>query len=126
MEDVDFSGAQLRWVEFRRLALDKVLFPLDKDHVIIRNYSAFLNYAVEKLKDASSTPERVLAGRLQERMKWLAPGNSIGIINRLDFLESPGLKRTEGKEMLALFDSLLAAAEQVVGPEPPPASFSSN
>jgi uncharacterized protein YjbI with pentapeptide repeats len=114
MEDVDFSDAQLRWVEFRRLALENVRFPSDKDHVIIRNYPAFLSCAVEKFKDARSLPERVLAMGFKHRLKWIAPGESIGVINRLHILEGPG-----GKETLALFDSLVAdAAEQVVGREP--------
>lgn len=105
MEDVDFSGAQLRWVAFRRLNLDGVVFPSDENHVIIRHYPAFLDYALDHLQGESSLPDRILYAVFTNAKKWLAPGQSIGVINRLDLVEGAG-----GRDTLVRLDYLLANA----------------
>jgi uncharacterized protein YjbI with pentapeptide repeats len=103
MEKVDFSGAQLRWVEFRRLDLETVVFPSDNDHIVIPNYRTFLDHALRELQGSSSLPDRVLFSQLQMEQKWLGPRRSTGILNRLDFLESP-----EGHEVISRLHQLLA------------------
>jgi uncharacterized protein YjbI with pentapeptide repeats len=103
MEKVDFSEAQLRWVQFRRLNLEAVVFPSDEDHIIIPNYRAFLDYVLRELKGASSRPDRVLFCLLQLEQKWLGPRRSTGILNRLNFLEDP-----EGNEIISRLNRLLA------------------
>ena len=105
MEKVDFSGAQLRWVQFRRLDLETVVFPSDDDHIIIPNYRAFLDYALRELQGASSLPDRVLFSVLQMERKWLGPRRSTGMLNRLDFLDRP-----EGNEVISRLRQLLANA----------------
>jgi uncharacterized protein YjbI with pentapeptide repeats len=42
MIDVDFTGASLRDVGFRGLVLDRVRFPKDDDHIVIRNFASSL------------------------------------------------------------------------------------
>jgi len=103
MENVDLSGAQLRWVEFRRLDLETTVLPSDEDHIIIPNYPAFLDYALRELQGATSLPDRVLLTRFQMSKKWLAPRRRVGIFNRLDFLERP-----EGNETISRLTYLLA------------------
>jgi uncharacterized protein YjbI with pentapeptide repeats len=104
MEDVDFSGAQLRWVQFRGLDLGTVVLPSDEDHIIISNYPAFLDYALRELEGATNLPDKVLFVRLQSERKWLGPRRTTGVLNRLDFLERP-----EGNEVLARLNDLLAS-----------------
>jgi pentapeptide repeat protein len=38
MEDVDFTQAQLRWVDFRRLDLERVRLPSTPGHLIVTGY----------------------------------------------------------------------------------------
>lgn len=102
MENVDFSGAQLRWVQFRRLDLTTVVLPSDEDHIIIRNYPSFLDYALRELHGATSLADRVLCAVLQSDRKWLAPRRTVGVLNRLDFLESP-----HGDEIVSRLTDLL-------------------
>lgn len=101
MENVDFSGAQLRWVEFRRLDLDSVIFPTDEDHLIIPDYPAFLDYALRELQEPRSHADKVLLVRFQLEKKWLGARRTTGVLNRLDFLECPG-----GDEGISRLDEL--------------------
>ncbi len=101
MENVDFSGAQLRWVEFRRLDLDSVIFPTDEDHIIIPNYPAFLDYALRELQGSKSHADKVLFVQLQSEKKWLGTRRTTGVFNRLDFLEYP-----EGSEAISRLKEL--------------------
>jgi fluoroquinolone resistance protein len=89
MENVDFRAAQLRWVEFRRLDLDSVIFPTDEDHIIIPDYPKFLDYALRQLQESKSHADKVLLVRLQSEKKWLGPRRTTGVFNRRDFLEYP-------------------------------------
>jgi uncharacterized protein YjbI with pentapeptide repeats len=92
MEDVDFSKAQLRWVEFRHLDLDRVRFPEDDNHILLKNYGCVLRKALIAAKKSRHPSSRGFAAVLQNRLKWIGPKQGIGIINRLDFRDSGGLE----------------------------------
>ena len=87
MEDVDFSQAQLRWVAFRRLNLDRVRLPESRDHLILKNYPCVLRKALAAVKDDESLHGRGLSRVLANYLKWAGPNQQVGVLNRLNFLE---------------------------------------
>ncbi|HXT40688.1 MAG TPA: pentapeptide repeat-containing protein [Candidatus Angelobacter sp.] len=87
MEDVDFSGAELHWVDFRKLDLDTVRFPHDKDHLVLDNYVEFLKEAVFELKGASEVGLRQLRAVLEHNLKWVGSRQIRGVLRRNDFSE---------------------------------------
>jgi uncharacterized protein YjbI with pentapeptide repeats len=89
MEGVDFQGASLRWVEFRRLNLDRVRFPADSEHFVLPNYSETLDYALALLREDDVLSRRIRA-YLEFRRKWVGPKQMVGVFNRLDLLEAVG------------------------------------
>lgn len=109
MEDVDFSGAKLHWVEFRGLNLERVRFPEDEDHAIIRNYRCVLGRVLTALKADQSPYAGRLRAILELELKWLGPKQEIGILRRLDFRERWG---RQGEEFAL---RLFAQAERECG-----------
>lgn len=90
MEDVDFTKANLRWVEFRRLNLDRVRLPDDDNHIIVKHYRCVLERALSEVKGMESAPARAAGAILKHRLKWIGPSQGIGVFNRLDFREISG------------------------------------
>ena len=100
MEDVDFSGAKLHLVAFRKLDLDRVEFPKDKNHIVFDNYVEFLEKAVAELSGVSQVGLRQLHAVLVNYLKWIGPKQVRGVINRLDWKAYTGT--------LEKFDELVA------------------
>ena len=84
MEDVDFSQAELRWVEFRNLDLQKVMLPEDDRHVRLTHYRCVLEKAISACEAAG---QRGLRGYFESELKWCPPGREIGIFNKRDLQE---------------------------------------
>lgn len=105
MEDVDFSGATLRFVEFRRLNLDRVVLPTSPDHLIIRGYRCVLEHALRELEHDPSNQAKGLSGALAVEFKWTPPSRDVGIFHRDDLAEY-----TEGHPEFAV--SLLQGLER--------------
>lgn len=95
MEDVDFSAAQLRWVEFRHLDIDRVRLPKDDNHVVVRNYRCVLQKALAAARNSQHRSSRALVAVLENCLKWIGPKQQIGIFNRLDFRDSGGTEKEE-------------------------------
>jgi uncharacterized protein YjbI with pentapeptide repeats len=85
MVDVDFSDAELRMVEFRRLNLDRVKLPNDDDHLVIHAYRCVLERAVRVLEP--KLERRRLRAVLEHYLKWIGPQQLVGVFNRRDFVE---------------------------------------
>jgi uncharacterized protein YjbI with pentapeptide repeats len=90
MEDVDFSAATLRFVEFRRLDLNRVVLPTSPDHLVIRGYRCVLEQALRELKDDPSKKAIGLRGALGVEFKWASPSREVGIFHRDDLAEYTG------------------------------------
>jgi len=85
MEDVDFSQAELRMVEFRRLNLDRVKLPTSSDQLIVHHYRCVLERALRELQgDARWSGLRVV---MEHRLKWAGPRQEVGEFNRRDLVE---------------------------------------
>ncbi len=85
MEDVDFSQAELRMVEFRGLDLDQVALPEDENHLVLRHYRCVLEHALEGLRD--DTKWRGLRAIFENAHRWAGPRQEVGVFNQLDFIE---------------------------------------
>ncbi len=90
MEDVDFSDATLRFVEFRRLNLDRVTLPSNPDHIIIRSYRCVVEHALRELEKDQREMAKGLRGALAVEFKWTAPSRDVGVFHRLDLAEYTG------------------------------------
>ena len=65
MVNVDFTAAKLHDVGFRNLVLDRVRFPDDAEHVVIKNFAAAMDQAIAALsrEDDAARNERHDAGQ---------------------------------------------------------------
>jgi uncharacterized protein YjbI with pentapeptide repeats len=88
MEDVDFAAAELRMVEFRRLNLDRVMFPSSPDHIVVRHYRCVLRHAIGELEGVERW--KGLFTLFEHRLKWSGPRQDVGVFNRLDLREMRG------------------------------------
>jgi hypothetical protein len=88
MEEVDFSQAELRMVEFRHLDLVGVTFPQSSDHLIVHHYRCVLERAVYELQ--SDAKWRGLSAVMEHRLKWAGPRQQVGEFNRRDLVEMGG------------------------------------
>jgi uncharacterized protein YjbI with pentapeptide repeats len=90
MKGVDFSRARLRWTEFRGLDLDDVRFPVDEEHILIKNFPASLERLTKFFQARSDTGSKRLAAVLANKRKWLGPAQNVGLFNKTDLLEIAG------------------------------------
>jgi len=90
MRDIDFRNARLRYVEFRKLDLDKVLFPEGEDHIIIDDYPRTLDRIVTFLRARGEMPARKLAAYLAVLRKWAGNHQQRGVLNRSDMRDIAG------------------------------------
>jgi uncharacterized protein YjbI with pentapeptide repeats len=93
MLEVDFTEAELRMVEFRRLSLDRVAFPKDDHHLVVDHYRCVLERAVEELK---ALPDwGGLRADMEHRLKWVGPNQERGMFNLRDMAEAGGTREAD-------------------------------
>jgi uncharacterized protein YjbI with pentapeptide repeats len=86
MVNVDFSRAVFRDVEFRNLTLDRVRFPEDTEHLVIRDFPNVLDRLINALAHQGETA-RLLIAFLSAYRKWTVPG-ARGVLNKQDLAEA--------------------------------------
>lgn len=84
MEDVDFGDATLRFVEFRRLDLDRVTFPSSPDHLVVRAYRRTLDCALREVDRSDNAVGRRARALLEHRRKWSGPHQETGVFHKQD------------------------------------------
>jgi uncharacterized protein YjbI with pentapeptide repeats len=89
MQDVDFTKARFRGVEFRRLNLDSVRFPEAEGHLVVHNYRCVIERALDRLRADASMAGRLLRATLELRAKWIGPRQDVGVFALADF-DEPG------------------------------------
>jgi uncharacterized protein YjbI with pentapeptide repeats len=90
LDEVDFSAAILRWVEFRGLSLDHVtLPPEDQEHVVVRNYPHVVRSVVDRLADDHRPEVRRLRSRMQVELRRLDDDREVGLWHRDELGETP-------------------------------------
>jgi uncharacterized protein YjbI with pentapeptide repeats len=90
MANVDFSSAQLFWVTFRGLNLDKVKFPEDKEHIILEDYPRELDRLLKFLVNRSDSDSKALATYIRHQRKWTGPKQKRGVLNKKEIVEIGG------------------------------------
>jgi uncharacterized protein YjbI with pentapeptide repeats len=88
MQNVDFSRAQLKSVEFRGLDLDKVRFPADSKHIVLDDYPLALDRILNKLREQNDLASKTLAAYLGVYRKWVGQNQRRGVLNIDDVLEA--------------------------------------
>lgn len=106
MVNVDFTHASLRHVSFRGLTLDRVRFPNDADHIVIKDPGATVDRLVGILQQQGDSTSLKLAAFLNIGRKWLESSQAQKVINKRDLTEAVG---PTGLQMLL---KLLRAAPQ--------------
>jgi len=101
LEDCDFSHANFRWVQFRRIDLARAVLPDDPSLILLRNPMCVIDRALETLLNDKTEQAKALRGAFEYERKWLLSGQLVGIINRLDLAEhAPAGTAERGHELL--------------------------
>lgn len=87
MDHIDFSKARLRFVEFRRLKLDRVTFPHDSEHLVLTDYRRVLGRAIERLREFDEPTAKKLVFFLSGGFKWTLEDQAQGVLNMEDIKE---------------------------------------
>jgi hypothetical protein len=87
MDDIDFTKARLRFVDFRRLKLDRVKFPHDSDHLVLTDYPRALGRAIDRLRKSDDPTAERLVFFLSGRFKWTIEDQAQGVFNMEDIRE---------------------------------------
>jgi uncharacterized protein YjbI with pentapeptide repeats len=90
MINVDFSKAILRHVGFRRLNLDRVQFPENSNHIVIKNFGPVLDRMASTLQLQNNDLSRKIAAFIANRRKWVAQNQVQGVISLLDLEDVVG------------------------------------
>jgi uncharacterized protein YjbI with pentapeptide repeats len=110
MINVDFSRAQLHYVAFRGLTLDRVKLPEDRDHLVIRNVAETLDRMTAMLHAKRDPTATKLAAFLNIGRKWVPPNQTQKVINMKDLVETVG---EEGRDLLlGLLSSSVAPVQR--------------
>jgi uncharacterized protein YjbI with pentapeptide repeats len=89
MEDVDFSEAVFRFVDFRRLNLDRVTFPAAPGHIVVHHYPCVLQRALAALEGDDSLAGRLMRTLFGHQARWIGPDQQVGVFSLADF-DEPG------------------------------------
>ena len=98
MVNVDFSRARLRWTEFRNLNLDRVRFPEDDEHIVIRDFPETLVRLIAFFENHNDDASKGYVGLFEHVYKWKGANQRVGVLNKMDLREIGG---DEGLETVA-------------------------
>jgi uncharacterized protein YjbI with pentapeptide repeats len=90
MVNVDFSRAKLRDVSFRDLVLDRVQFPNDAEHIVIKNFASALDRMTDTFRQHEDAASKKLIAFIRLYRKWAVPNQAQGVININDLQEVVG------------------------------------
>jgi hypothetical protein len=104
IDGVDFTRAQLFFVEFRGLDLENIRFPEGDEHVVIDDYRTTLERILAALRGRRDDVSGRFATVLGHMRKWAGPNQRRGIIGKRD------LREMGGEAAVEYFCELLRAA----------------
>jgi uncharacterized protein YjbI with pentapeptide repeats len=87
MDHIDFTNARLRFVDFRKLKLDRVTFPHDSEHLVLTDYHRVLGRAIDRLRKSDDPTAKRLVFFLSGRFKWAIEDQAQGVFNMEDIRE---------------------------------------
>jgi uncharacterized protein YjbI with pentapeptide repeats len=90
MRGVDLRRARLKHVEFRGLDMSEVLWPEGADHLIVEDYPATLDRALQAIKGRNDLASKRLGVVLSMKRKWAGPRQKLGVLSKPDLIEAGG------------------------------------
>jgi uncharacterized protein YjbI with pentapeptide repeats len=106
LRDVDFSGADFEWTEFRGSTLDRVLPPpTDPEHVVVHHFWAVVHQALERLASETDEDYAPLRRRLGVELRNAEDGREFGVWHVIEI----GSTRVQQAKARALLEALDAA-----------------
>lgn len=81
MEDVDFSSATFRYVEFRGLDLKRVTLPANEKYMLVPNDAETSGFLVKMLVARGDRDSAEVAETLQRHHRWAEPGQEHVALN---------------------------------------------
>ncbi len=84
MTRVDFSRADLRYVEFRGLDMTTIVWPASDSHIVLRNYARTLDALVSHLSDRKDSASKSLLAIVEMLRKWRGSNQVVGVIHKED------------------------------------------
>jgi hypothetical protein len=82
MEDVDFTDAELLWVEFRNLAMNRIRWPQHPANETFEHYPCVLERAISALRTDGRPDALGIAGAFENELKWMHPERRTGVVHR--------------------------------------------
>jgi uncharacterized protein YjbI with pentapeptide repeats len=92
MVNVDFSQAALHDVSFRGLSLDRVKFPEDGHHIVIRDVAYTLARLSDQLKQQGDITAKRAIAFLNLGRRWVEPHQAQAVMNIDDMAETIGME----------------------------------
>ena len=89
MKDVSFADARFRYVEFRKLDMDNVVWPTAADHIIVQNYRATITCMAKRLEALGTTPGSLASKKMKFLLRWAGDHQRTGILEK-DSFSRPG------------------------------------
>ncbi|MDE2205940.1 MAG: pentapeptide repeat-containing protein [Armatimonadetes bacterium] len=90
MINVDLRKAKLRMCGFRKLNLDRVLFPEDDEHIILDQYPETVDRLLEQLAARTESGWLGVAGLLEWDQKCVGPRQRFGVWSKQDIVAEVG------------------------------------
>ena len=90
MKGVNMRRAKLKHVEFRGLDMGDVQWPEGDEHLVVENYTATLDRALDVLKGRTDIASKKLGVVLGMKRKWAGPNQRRGVLSKADLLEAGG------------------------------------
>jgi hypothetical protein len=106
LDQVDFSGAIFRQVDFLGFDLEGITLPEDSDLRLLRRARCSATRGLEILDGDDRIPARQLRAMLQVRLRGPGTDNEARVLNRRDYLEIGGV------DLADLAENVLISAER--------------
>jgi len=90
MTNVDFRRAKFKFVEFRGVSGDSILWPDDPNHLIVANFRTVLDALIREFEGESAVSYKALVAVLRMEKKWSPASQKTGVLSRADVLELAG------------------------------------
>jgi uncharacterized protein YjbI with pentapeptide repeats len=85
MKDISFADARFRYVEFRKLDMEDVVWPTAPDHVIVQNYRATLACMAKRLDALGTKPGSLASKRMTFLLRWAGDHQRVGVLPKESF-----------------------------------------
>jgi hypothetical protein len=82
MEDVDFHDAELCYVEFRNLGMERVRWPEHPANETFSHFPCVLRQTMDAYEHDARPTAQGICGALQQTLRWMHPQRKTGVVHR--------------------------------------------